>query len=103
VHLKRRHNHASLEFHKAWYLDCILSHRLTTDFILALDLDEFIVFANQLDSRRGELLEFLESQPPNIGAVSMSRITMTALKEDRDRWMRRDSFLDDILLQEAFP
>lgn len=64
----------------AWYTDCILANRLSSDFILVLDHDEYpMVNFNHPDkhslSRQWD--DFLHSLPATKGIYEISRVPMT--------------------------
>lgn len=65
----------------AWYSDCILSNRLSSDFLLILDYDEYpmLDFDHTIKNTISQQwTRFLDSLPPDRGSFEMTRIPMSA-------------------------
>ena len=64
----------------AWYSDCILANRLSSDYILVLDSDEFPMLKFDISAEHSlsrQWGEFLDSLPPDKGVFEMTRIPMS--------------------------
>lgn len=63
----------------AWYADCVLSHRQSSDFLLVLDVDEYPMpnFDSPIPLNQ-QWLTFLDSLPADRGMWEMARVPMSA-------------------------
>lgn len=63
----------------AWYSDCVLANRQSSDYLSILDVDEYpmVDFDNTTHTPKEQWLSFLGSLPPDRGMWEMKRIPIS--------------------------
>lgn len=68
----------------AWYMDCILRNAFSSDFILVIDTDEFIMPDFKLDKPFDQFKDFMRGLGRDKGTIEFDRIAMARPSERRD-------------------
>lgn len=60
----------------AWYMDCIMRNAFSSDFILIIDSDEFIMPDFKLDRPFDQFKDFMRGMGKDVGTIEIDRIAM---------------------------
>lgn len=65
----------------AWYMDCVLRNAFSSDFILIIDTDEFIMPDFRLDRPFEQFKDFMRGLSRSKGTIEFDRIAMARPSE----------------------
>jgi hypothetical protein len=76
----------------AWYMDCILRNAFSSDFILIIDTDEFIMPDFRLGNPWDQFKDFMRGIGKDKGTIEFDRIAMARPSE-----LQEPDFYEDLI------